>query len=302
MSNNPPPYGGQPDPNATPWSGPPAQSAGYPGYDQQGQSAGYPGYDQPGQYQPPQYGASFPSPPPQKKNRGLVIGLSIGAAVVVLLALCGVGITFAVMGDDDDPKPVATASAPAPAPTDGTPQPGPSTSDEPDDEQPNNNNAMTARYSSDLSNVCEGSPILNAAAYNGPSGAKAYAFSNAPERTSSWSSKGISSSKRYYAKTTDFTSVSVVACLKFVEGSEGEPRACQYKDSSGKSVTVNYISSRYEMTFYAAKTGEKIGDGGTVNAPASRCPSFISYNKITMKSYAAPDSGTIEAALDKFLS
>jgi hypothetical protein len=285
MSNNPPPYGGQPDPNVTPWSGPPAQPAGYPAY------------GQPAQPQPPQFGAPFPPPPPQKSNKGLIIGLSVGAAAVVLLALCGIGIGVAMVGGDEeeDPKPVASA----PATPGGTSAPDPDTSEQPN---PNNNDAMTARYSSDLSNVCEGSPILNAAAYTGPSGAKAYTFSNSPERPTFWSSKIVSSNKPYYAKSADFTSVSVVACLKVVEGSEGEPKECEYKDSSGKAVTVNYISSRYQMTFYAAKTGEKIGDGGTVNAPANRCPSFISYNKSTMKSYAAPDSGSIEAALDKFLS
>ncbi|MER5705862.1 hypothetical protein ABT023_28490 [Micromonospora sp. NPDC002296] len=243
-------------------------------------------------------------PPPQKSNRGLVIGLSVGAAVVVLLALCGTGIGFLLVNDDEDPKPIA--SAPANPTTD--PQPGTDNSAEPrpseSQEQPNNNNnnAVTARYSSELSAVCDGGQILNAAPYNGPSGAKAYAFSNSPDRPSSWSSKSVSSSKPYYAKSADFQTVSVVGCLKVVDGSEGAPKECNYKDSAGKTVTVSYISSRYTLTFYAAKTGEKIGDGGTVSAPANRCPSFISYNKATMKSYAAPDSGSIEAALDKFLS
>ncbi|WP_405096875.1 hypothetical protein [Micromonospora sp. NBC_01412] len=286
MTHSHPPYGGQPDPNVTPWSGPPAQQGGYPGY---------------GQPQPPQFAA--PVPPPKKSNRGLIIGLSVGAAVVVLLALCGTGIGFLLVGEDDeDPKPIASAPA---NPTDG-PQPGTDNSAAPQpsesQEQPNNNNAVTARYSSELSAVCDGGPILNAAPYNGPSGAKAYTFSNSPDRPSSWSSKSVSSDKPYYAKSADFETVSVVGCLKVEAGSEGTPKECNYKDSAGKTVTVSYISSRYTLTFYAAKTGEKIGDGGTVNAPANRCPSFISYNKATMKSYAAPDSGTMEAALDKFLS
>ncbi|MCX4471831.1 hypothetical protein OOK41_16200 [Micromonospora sp. NBC_01655] len=229
----------------------------------------------------------------------------MGAAVVVLLALCGTGIGFLLVGgDDEDPKPIASGPVtptgdPQPSGTDTSPTPQQSESQE----QPNNNNnAVTARYSSELSSVCDGSPILNAAPYNGPSGAKAYAFSNSPDRPSSWSSKSVSSNKPYYAKSADYETVSVVGCLKVVDGSEGAPKMCDYKDSAGKTVTISYISSRYTLTFYAAKTAEKIGDGGTVSAPATRCPSFISYNKTTMKSYAAPDSGTIEAALDKFLS
>ncbi|MEU4382450.1 hypothetical protein [Micromonospora echinofusca] len=288
MSDSYPPYGGQqPDPNVTPWSGPPAPQQG-----------GYPGYGQPAQA--PQFGAPFP--PPKKSNKGLIIGLVAGA-VVLVLAICGAGIgLILVNGDDDEPITVATAG-PSAGPgasgtpgTDASPTPGQQETQEP------NNNAVTARYSSDLSNVCEGGQILNAAPYNGPTGAKAYTFSNNPDRPNFWSTKSVASNKPYYAKSADFETVSVVGCLKFVEGSEGAPKKCQYKDSAGKQVTIDYISSRYTLTFYAAKTGEKIGDGGTITAPAARCPSFISYNKTTMKSHAAPDSGSIEAALDKFLS
>ncbi|MEU6076726.1 hypothetical protein [Micromonospora sp. NPDC047074] len=292
MSDSYPPYGGQqPDPNVTPWSGPPApQQGGYPA------PGGYPGYGQPAQ---PQYGA--PLPPPQKSNKGLVIGLVAGA-VVLVLAICGAGIGFVLVNDDDEPVVVASSS-PTPDAGGGNTSPGTDASPTPGQQDPPpNNNAVTARYSSDLSNVCEGGAILNAATYSGPAGAKAYTFSNNPDRQTSWSSRSIASNKPYYAKSADFTTVSVVGCLKFVDGSQGTPRKCQYKDSSDKQVTVDYVSSSYTLTFYAAKTGEKIGDGGTVSAPANRCPSFISYNKSTMRSYAAPDSGTIEAALDKFLS
>ncbi|WP_433393198.1 hypothetical protein [Micromonospora sp. KLBMP9576] len=283
MSDSYPPYGGQqPDPNVTPWSGPPAPQQG-----------GYPGYGQPAQA--PQFGAPLP-PPPQKSKKGLIIGLVAGA-VVLILAVCGAGIGLLIVnGDDDEPTTVATGAPGATPGTDASPTPGQ------EDPQPPNNNAVTARYSSDLSNVCEGGQILNAAPYTGRVGAKAYTFSNNPDRPTSWSLKSVASDKPYYAKSADFETVSVVGCLKFVEGSEGTPKACQYKDSSGKQVTVKYISSRYILTFHAAKTGEKIGDGGIVNAPAARCPSFISYNKSTMMSYAAPDSGTIEASLDGFLS
>ncbi|WFE65960.1 hypothetical protein [Micromonospora sp. WMMD714] len=290
MSNSHPPYGEQPDPNVTPWSGPPAPAAGYPAYGQPGQAPQY--------GQAPQFGV--PVPPP-KSNRGLVIGLIVGA-VVLILALCGAGIGLALVGNDDEPDPTPTPTAatnPGPGTdTSASPQP----SDPPTEQPNNNNNAVTARYSSDLSSVCDGSPILNAATYSGPATAKAYVFSNNPERPTFWSSKLVGSDKRYYAKSADFTTVSVVGCMSMVPGSEGAPKKCDYKASDGKNVSVSYISSRYQLTFYAAKTAEKIGDGGTVNAPATRCPSFISYNKTTMKAYAAPDSGTIEAALDKFLS
>lgn len=186
-----------------------------------------------------------------------------------------------------DTSPSATPSADGPEST------GP--------DGPSNNNSITARYASEMSAVCDGGAILNAAPYTAPAGSKAYVFSNSPDRPSFWSQKTVSSAKPYYAKSADFATVSVIGCLKMVEGSEGTPKKCQYKNSEDKVVTVDYISSRYTLTFHAAKTGEKVGDGGTVTAPAARCPSFISYNKVTMKSYASPDSGTIEAALDRFL-
>ncbi|PSK64046.1 hypothetical protein B0E53_04006 [Micromonospora sp. MH33] len=280
MTNSYPPYGGQqPDPNVNPQWGQPAQPGAYPGYGQPGQ--------------PPQFGA--PVPPP-KSNKGLIIGLSAGAAVV-LLALCGGGVGLFLAAGDDKPDPVASSSS-KPAGPSAEPSAGGPESETPAPD----NNAVTARYSSDMSSVCDGSAILNAAPYTAGSPAKAYTFANSPDRPSYWSSKSISSAKPYYSKSADFESVAVVGCLKVVEGSEGTPKKCDYKNNDGKIVTVSYISSRYELTFYAAKTGEKIGDGGTVSAPANRCPSFISYNKLTMTSYAAPDSGTIEAALDKFLS
>ncbi|MFD6564840.1 hypothetical protein [Micromonospora profundi] len=302
MSSNYPPYEGQqPDPNVTPWSGPPApQQGGYPSYEQPPApqyGAPAPQYGAP--MPPPQYGV--PVPPPKKSNKGLIIGLVAGA-VVLILAVCGAGIGLLVAyGGDDEPSTVASAS-PTPG-TDGGSSPDPAATPTPGQSAPpNDNNSMTARFSSDLSNVCEGSQILNAAPYNGPSGAKAYTFSNNPDRPTFWSSKFVGSTKPYYAKSSEYESVSVVGCLKFEEGSQGTPKKCQYKDSSEKQVTVDYVSSRYTLTFYAAKTAEKIGDGGTVTAPAARCPSVISYDKSTMRAYAAPDSGTIEAALDKFLS
>ncbi|MCZ7436990.1 hypothetical protein O7598_11350 [Micromonospora sp. WMMC241] len=341
MSDNHPPYGGYPDPNAGAWGNQPDPNAPYgqqpasgapyggqPGsgapYGQQpasgapygtppasgapygaqpGSGAPYgaqPGAPYPGQPGYPGQPAPFAAAPPPggRSKKGLIVGLAAGAVTLTLLC-CGGGLAYVAFGGDDkdDPTPIASGSA-TPGPT-SAPTESPSESTGPD--EPTNNDATTARYSSDLSAVCEGGSILNAAPYTGASSAKAYVFSNAPDRPTFWSQKSFSSDKRYYAKSADFATASVIGCLKVVDGSEGTPKKCQYKATDGKIVTVDYISSRYTLTFHAAKTGEKIGDGGTVTAPAARCPSFISYNKVTMKSYAAPDSGTIEAALDRFL-
>ncbi|WP_431947365.1 hypothetical protein [Micromonospora marina] len=343
MSDNHPPYGGYPDPNAGAWGNQPDPNAPYgaqPGsgapYGSQPASgapygaqpaSGAPYGAQPASGAPygaqPASGAPYgaqpaapfsgqpgypgpapyaPTPPPSGgKSKGLIVGLAAGAVTLTLLC-CGGGLAYvAFNGDEEDPTPVASGSA-TPGP-DGSPSATPSAggpeSSGPDG--PSNNDSLTARYASEMSAVCDGGAILNAAPYTAPAGSKAYVFSNSPDRPSFWSQKTISSAKPYYAKSADFATVSVIGCLKMVEGSEGTPKKCQYKNSEDKVVTVDYISSRYTLTFHAAKTGEKVGDGGTVTAPAARCPSFISYNKVTMKSYASPDSGTIEAALDRFL-
>ncbi|WP_431879425.1 hypothetical protein [Micromonospora marina] len=333
MSDNHPPYGGYPDPNAGAWGNQPDPNAPYgaqPGsgapYGSQ-PASGAPYGAQPASGAPygaqPASGAPYgaqpaapfpgqpgypgpapyaPTPPPSGgRSKGLIVGLAAGAVTLTLLC-CGGGLAYvAFNGDEEDPSPVASGSA-TPGP-DGSPSATPSAggpeSSGPDG--PSNNDSLTARYASEMSAVCDGGAILNAAPYTAPAGSKAYVFSNSPDRPSFWSQKTISSAKPYYAKSADFATVSVIGCLKMVEGSEGTPKKCQYKNSEDKVVTVDYISSRYTLTFHAAKTGEKVGDGGTVTAPAARCPSFISYNKVTMKSYASPDSGTIEAALDRFL-
>ena len=297
MSDSHPPYGGQPDPNAA-WGTPPGSPVGQPL--PPGSPIGQPGY-------PSAFGAPPPPPPygapPQKSSKtGLWLGMGIGAAVMAVLVACGGTIGFFMFADDDEPS-VATGATGSPTES-GAPTPGQSgtpSAAPPAGEQPNNNNAITARNSSDMSAVCEGSPILNAAPYSSAKGAKVYTFANSPERPESWSSKSVGFDKSYYARTNDWASVSIVACLAFEVGSEGEARKCEY-DSSGKKATVDYVSARYTLTFYAAKTGEKIGDGGRINAPAVRCPGFISYNKETMKAYAQPDSAALELALEKYTS
>ncbi|MDO3686090.1 hypothetical protein [Micromonospora sp. C28ISP2-4] len=343
MSDNHPPYGGYPDPNAGAWGNQPDPNAPYGAQPASGApygsqpASGAPYGAQPGSGAPygaqpasgapygaqPASGAPYgaqpaapfpgqpgypgqpapyaPTPPPSGgKSKGLIVGLAAGAVTLTLLC-CGGGLAYvAFNGDEEDPKPAASGSA-TPGPDNSpsaTPSAGGPESSGPDG---SNNNSLTARYASEMSAVCDGGAILNAAPYTAPAGSKAYVFSNSPDRPSFWSQKTISSAKPYYAKSADFATVSVIGCLKMVEGSEGTPKKCQYKNSEDKVVTVDYISSRYTLTFHAAKTGEKVGDGGTVTAPAARCPSFISYNKVTMKSYASPDSGTIEAALDRFL-
>ncbi|BCJ64234.1 hypothetical protein Prubr_12550 [Polymorphospora rubra] len=274
-----PPPGPSYGPPTTPMSGPPMGD--YP--PQQ------PTYAQP----VPPYGQ-----PPKRSNNGLLIGMGV-AVLVLLLAVGGLGIAL-LAGGDDEPE-VTTQPT-----TSTTEEPGgtePSGEPSPDSPPPANNNAVTAKYSSDFEEVCAGGAILNAADYTaGSNTTKVYAFSNSPDRASDWRTRSVGYDKPFYAKSADFTTVSVVACLTTVPGSEGTPKKCDYKDRDEKPIQVDYISSRLDVAFYAAKTGQKLGTGDQVNAPANRCPSYISYNSSTMKAYAAPDEGAITAAIEKFLS
>ncbi|MEV0459492.1 hypothetical protein [Catellatospora methionotrophica] len=280
----PDPYRSPSDPYAQPVSPPPVPPQQYGGPGQQpygGQPAyGQQPYGQPGYAQPQ---------PPAKSKKGLIIGLVAGA-VVLLLILCGVGVWLIANADDDPEIPTIPTR---------TSSPGAATSAAP---QPGNNNAITADSSSDFGDVCQGGAILNAAEYTTPATAKAYVFGNSPTRPTSYSYKSLDSRASYYAKSADYAQVSVVGCLSYVEGSEAAGPKCPIKASDGTKLTVDYLSSRYTLTFHNAKTGEKIGDGGTINAPATKCPSFLTYNKETLKSYASPDSASIDAAVKKQLS
>ncbi|WP_155391677.1 hypothetical protein [Catellatospora paridis] len=276
----PDPYGPPSDPYAQPVSPPPAQPYGAPGHQPYG---GQPAYGQQPYGQP-----GYAQQPPAKSKKGLIIGIVAGV-VVLLLLLCGVGVALLVNADDDPVTPTTPTRSSAPGTSAAAPPPG-------------NNNAITADSSSDFGDVCQGGAILNAAEYTTPASAKAYVFGNSPTRLTSWSSKSLDSRASYYAKSADYAQVSVVGCLSYVEGSEAAGQKCPIKASDGTKLTVDYLSSRYSLTFHNARTGEKIGDGGTVNAPANRCPSFLTYSKETLKSYASPDSASIDAAVKKMLS
>ncbi|MEV4411074.1 hypothetical protein [Catellatospora sp. NPDC049609] len=272
------PYAQQPV-SVPPGSPPPYGTPGQQPYGVQGQQP----YGAPPPYAP------GGQQPPAKSNKGLIIGLVAGL-LVLLLILCGVGLVLLLNQDDDDPvTPTTPGRTSAPATSAAAPPPG-------------NNNAITADSSSDFADVCAGGAILNAADYTAGGSAKAYVFANSPTRLTNWSYKSVSSTAPYYARSTEYASVSVVGCLAFVPGSEAPGQKCEIKASDGKKLTVDYLSSRYTLTFHAAKTGEKIGDGGTINAPANRCPSFLTYNRETLKSYASPDSGSIDAAIKKLLA
>lgn len=243
-----------------------------------------------------------PPPPPQKSNRGLIIGLGIGVLVLLLVVGAAGLVVVNQLGDDPDTDPVAES-------TTAPPETGPSDEGIPSDESTEDssggdnsgNNAVTAKYSADFEIVCQGGSVLNSAEYRGGRSAKAYVFANSLARPQNYNYQVGFTKPSFYGTSSGFTRVGVVGCLTAVDGSEGPGRKCTVEDSKKKRITLDYVSSRFTLTFYAAKTGEKLGEGGTVNAPATRCPFLMQYDPATRKSYALPDEGAVTAAFQKFM-
>jgi hypothetical protein len=101
-----PQYGQQP-----PYSAPPAS----PAYGQQPPYSAPPSY---GQYPQDSYGqypgaAGYPPPPPRKSRTGLIVGLALGAVVLVALVVGAIVVLPGLTGSGGDPKTAAGAKAAA---------------------------------------------------------------------------------------------------------------------------------------------------------------------------------------------
>lgn len=162
--------------------------------------------------------------------------------------------------------------------------------------------ATVAKYSSDFDEVCKGGAISNAADYTTNKTAIIYAFHNSVITDTSWSSDLIGYGKSYYLKDLDkFSTISVVACAQYVDGSANGGITCDYKAADGTSTTIKYQATKYDLTFYEAKTGKKISDGGEIVGTATKCPSSILYDSAKKTGYADPDRDALEAAADTFV-
>lgn len=221
----------------------------------------------------------LPEAPQPKSNTGLIIGLVVGG--VVLLAIVGMVILFAVLGskanNSESPSP-SSSSSPSKA-----------------------NSAEVASSTFDYDAVCNGGSISNATSLADKASAKIMTFSQSPRVEGSWSYESVGYGKPYYVNSTDIELVNVVACLEEVKSARAVGQTCDYKDD-GKTVSIKYYSSQYDLNFYAAKTGKKVSEGGTINAPANKCPSFISYDPTTLSAYASPDEDALDAKYTDFIA
>lgn len=224
-----------------------------------------------------------PPPQPPKSKTGLIIAIVAGV-VVLLGVIAAVAIAMLLKGAN---------KTPANSPTSNTSQ---TSSDSLD-----SNNATTAKYSSDYEAVCHGGSITNAATFTkAVKPYKAYAFSHtSADYGDTWSSVTLSSKDPSTASLDNITEANVVACLAEKSGTATKSQTCQF-ESGGTNVTLDYYSLKYTLEFREAKTGKLVGTGTDVNGPATKCPTFVSYDKSNPKIYADPDENAVQAAVVSF--
>ena len=245
---------------------------------------------QPDQMMPPQ---GMPPVIPHQGKKSPKKALLV-VIILVLLAAGGAAAYFLVGPGKKDTANVAQTNEQ----TSGTETPAEETPAE-TETQPE---AITAEYLSEFEAVCEGKAISNAAAFTTNQAAVITAFANNPRNAERWSSEIVGGGKSYYLDDIDqFAKVSVVGCVKADESTIVAGQKCEYTSSSAGKVTVDYKALKYELTLYEAKTGKKIGESTTIDAPADTCPTVLLYDAETKTAYASPDDDALEAALDAFV-
>lgn len=163
------------------------------------------------------------------------------------------------------------------------------------------NRVITATSHRDFGAVCGGFTVRNAAPYTKKSEAIIVTFSQSPRINGSWSYEDVGYGKTYTLTDGDFTKISTVACLHEIRNTKVFSKLCSYNED-GQEVSVQYFSIRYKLSYYEAKTGERIADVGTVEAPAGDCPSFVAYDQQSMTAYATPESDVIDVAHSNFVT
>lgn len=161
--------------------------------------------------------------------------------------------------------------------------------------------AIVASSTNDFKAVCSGSTISNAAKYVKKGAAKIATFSQSPKATDSWVHQDVGSDKSYTKTNGNPTKIDTVACLHEIRDSKMLARSCGYQEDD-RSVSVKYYSVRYKLSYYEAKTGKRISDGGIIEAPASECPGFMAYDPATLTAFAAPDMHTLDIAHMSFVA
>lgn len=225
----------------------------------------------------PTPGTGAPQPP--RRNVGLIVGIIV--AVVLVIG----GIVAAVV--------VATNS---------TKSSNETSSDERTDDDSKDDiktvNAKTASSISQFSAVCENGSISNAADFAEPY--RVVAFSQ-PSTKKTWASVSLKYNADYKVDAEAFTEGNTVACLEEKDDTAVKSQTCEFT-TRGEKVSVDYYAVEYNLTVYEAKTGKKIKDLGTINGPALKCPSFVTYSRDDPKIHANPDADAVDTAIANFVA
>ncbi len=242
---------------------------------------------------PPQPGVPNPYGQPPKKNTGLIIGIIIGAILLI-----GGGVALALTLSNSGDKKEDSSKQTSKDSSDNTTK-------KDTEEVPANDdalraaNAKTAGSLTDFKAVCEVGSVSNAADLAKPY--KVVAFSKEDNGRDYWSQTSLKYGAPYYVEYNKFEQANVVVCLSETISSRVKAKTCDFK-SGEDNLTIDYYATAFSATAYEAKTGKKLQDLGTINAPASTCPMFASYDKNDPKIIANPDATALDAAVAKFAS
>jgi len=225
----------------------------------------------------PQAGVA-PTPAPNKSKKLLFIIL----AIIVALLLIG-GAVFAatsLMGNKDK----VTAGGVT------------SDADSAETTKPANKESITAAKVGEYLDVCNGKKVANAAAATKPYKGAGFVNSN-----NNWSLFGLFG---YAANASDAdyapSASNLAVCLTPDVATATAPLTCSdIKDiSTNKTFTAQVKGVTYDVAYYAAQTGEKLGDDKIV--ASATCPPFAV--EATFAEYVGPVEEQYKPVIDAFLA
>lgn len=219
---------------------------------------------------------------PTKTNTGLIIGIIIGAVVLLAGIVIAIVVAFSAISKDSSKNTGSSSSQQASS----------------DEEKRRAANTRVADGLSDFSAVCQTGAVSNAATYGAPYRVVAL-YHNSADLESSWSTVALKYKSEYGVSYSEYAVVNAVACLTEQKGAAVKTMTCEFK-SGDKVTAIDYYSTVYDVALYEAKSGKKVKDLGTVSGPANSCPYFTTYNKKDPKIVAQPDGDALDALIAAF--
>lgn len=158
-------------------------------------------------------------------------------------------------------------------------------------------------FATDFQPVCSGATQSRAADYSSAETHKALYFETYEEDLLDQSSTLPSDWTVVFDENADaYAQVDVVACA--VRTADELARTCEgYEDEeAGTSGTVRWHTATYELTVYAALSGEALGST-TLEAGDDTCPSLATFDEgqTEIDVYASPSDDEVTSYLETFL-